>query len=71
MEASLQHKVKEIAGSGIFAVNREDDTLESGSANPPNKTESAHIPGILFNIYVLTLHMNIQVSLFSYFCMRV
>ncbi|GLT93820.1 hypothetical protein SLE2022_115940 [Rubroshorea leprosula] len=31
------YKLKEITGSGIFAVNGEDDSLESGSANPtPN-----------------------------------
>jgi len=31
------YKMKEMTGSGIFAANGEDDTAESGSANPiPN-----------------------------------
>lgn len=34
-----EYKMKEITGSGIFAANGENDTPESGSANPPpNKT---------------------------------
>ncbi|KAI4307379.1 hypothetical protein L6164_030578 [Bauhinia variegata] len=33
-----EYKLKEITGSGIFAANGENDPLESGSANPPNKT---------------------------------
>ncbi|GLU16197.1 hypothetical protein SLE2022_326420 [Rubroshorea leprosula] len=34
------YKLKEITGSGIFAVNGEDDSTESGSANPTPNTRT-------------------------------